>query len=226
MRACQTSRAETRGSPPRQSLTGSKNMRSIIFTALFVFVTPLVMGQGIILTTKTEIDTTNAALGRIEGLLPAGIGTASDTVNGPYNATPYVVGDIKQDSTAKWLIFNIGADAGIITNASATADTANATANVRRLILVPDTTGWGAFTADNAQFDLTAAKAGKVIGEIVFAMKTEGTVSTAVYRSVEVRQWFRTVIGQKLFGLVVMDGAYTGKKREQSTFTLTFIKQN
>ena len=226
MRACKSSRAETRGSPPRQSLTGSKNMRSIIFTALFVFVTPLVMGQGIILTTKTEIDTTNAALGRIEGLLPAGIGTASDTLNGPYNATAYAAHDIKQDSTAKWLVFNIAANAGVLINAYATADTANATANVRRLLLVADTTGWGVLTADNAQFALTAAKAGKVVGEIVFAMRTEGTGSTAAYRSVEVRQWFRTVTNQKLFGLVVMDGAYTGKKREQSTFTLTFIKQN
>ena len=175
---------------------------------------------------STKIDTTNAALGRIEGLLPAGIGTASDTLNGPYNNTTYAVGDIKQDSTAKWMVFNIAANAGILINASATADTANATANVRRLLLVADTTGWGVLTADNAQFALTAAKAGKVVGEIVFAMKTEGTGSTAAYRSVEVRRWFRTVIGQKLFGLVVMDGAYTGKKREQSTFTLTFIKQN
>ena len=179
-----------------------------------------------IVSTQVGNDTTNARLGRIERLLPAGIGTASDTLNGPYNATPYAVGDIKQDSTAKWIVFNIAADAGVIINASAVADTANATANVRRLLIVADTTGWGVLTADNAQFALTAAKAGKVIGEIVFAMKIEGTGSTAAYRSGEVRQWFRTVTNQKLFGLVVMDGAYTPKKREQSTFTLTFIKQN
>ena len=158
--------------------------------------------------------------------LSAGIFTASDTLVGPYNATAYAVGDVKQDSVAKWLVFPISANAGIITNGAATADTANATANVRRLLIVADTTGWGALTADNAQFALTPAKAGKVIGEIVFAMKIEGTGSTAAYRSVEVRQWFRTVTNQKLFGLVVMDGAYTGKKRETSTFTLTFVKQN
>ena len=176
--------------------------------------------------TKIKQDTSNAALGRIEGLLPAGIGTASDTLNGPYNATAYAAYDIKQDSTAKWLVFNIAASAGVLINASATADTANTSGNVRRLLIVADTTGWGVLTADNAQFALTPAKAGKVIGEIVFAMKTEGTGSTAAYRSVEVRQWFRTVTNQKLFGLVVMDGAYTGKKAEVSTFTLTFIKQN
>ena len=173
---------------------------------------------------------TEATVGEIVDTLSArlskGIGTASDTLVGPYNATAYAVGDIKQDSTAKWLVFNIGVDAGVIVNAFATADTANATANVRRLLIVADTTGWGVLTADNAQFALTAAKAGKVIGEIIFAMKVEGTGSTASYRSVEVRQWFRTVTNQKLFGLVVMDGAYTGKKGETSTFTLTFVKDH
>lgn len=196
-------------------------MRALWITFfVFVFSVPL-MAQGIYSDGRlgSVIDT-------LSNRLPAGIFITSDTLNGPYNATAYAVGDIKQDSTAKWLVFNIAANSGILINAYATADTANATANVRRLLLVADTTGWGVLTADNAQFALTAAKAGKVIGEIVFAMKTEGTGSTASYRSVEVRQWFRTVTNQKLFGLMVMDGAYTGKKREQSTFTLTFIKQN
>ena len=196
-------------------------MRALWITFfVFVFSVPL-MAQGIYSDGRlgSVIDT-------LSNRLPAGIFITSDTLNGPDNATPYVVGDFKQDSTAKWLVFNIAADAGVLINGSATTDTANATANVRRLLIVADTTGWGALTADNAQFALTAAKAGKIIGEIVFAMKIEGTGSTAAYRSVEARQWFRTVIAQKLFGLVVMDGAYTGKKREQSTFTLTFIKQN
>lgn len=180
-----------------------------------------------IVSTQVGNDTTNAKLGRIEGLLPAGIGTASDTLNGPYNATPYAVGDAKQDSVPKWMVFNIGADAGTLVNAYSTNDSANTSGNVCKLYIVGDTTKWGALTADNAQLTLTPAQAGKIIGNpIVFAMQTGGTGSTSAFCGVEVRQWFRTTINQKLFALAVIDGVYTGKKREQRTFTLTFIKQN
>lgn len=198
-------------------------MRNLLF--LFILFGGMAYAQGLVRIDGATSSDAQEIVDTLSNRLGRGPGTAVDTLRGPYNATPYAQYDVKQDSVAKWLVFDMGVTSGVITNVYMTCDTANATNNTRRLLLVADTTGWGALTADNAAFALTAAKAGKIIGEpAVVALRTMGTGSDASHGGTLNYQWFKTAIGTKLFGIILMDAAYTGKKRETSTVKLSFEK--
>lgn len=138
----------------------------------------------------------------------------------PANATPYAAGDAVRDTgTAVLFAFNVPARAGNrvwINYASLCADTVNISGANFTLFLYLDSAGVGKYIpADNGLFQQRFAIGGKRLPPISFSLKTYGTAAAGATGAWDTQTGlnipFTAPSARKLYGLLIVDGAYTPK---------------